>query len=191
LLSLEFILEHAPERNESMVEYATALAEAGEISEAVAACGRLLKDDPTNQRVIGLVNQMLHYERSEADSVLAVTAAGGRPSSKPVGRANLAKQSARPGCEPEETVQDLILKYKTLLQHGPNNHMALKKLGALYAEELDFDRALEYYWRALQAAHGKDAETERAIQEIDDLKASHDLEAPTAMVAGSIGKRGR
>jgi tetratricopeptide (TPR) repeat protein len=173
LLSLKFIFERAPEANELALEFAAALAATGEISKAIATCGRLLKEDPTNGPARHLMKRLAESARSSADAPHPHPAGNDdRPGAGGPNILGATKQELESQKEEEGNVPGVIFKYEALLKHGPNNHRVLQKLGALYARKSDFDRALEYYWRALQVAHGKDAESERALAEIAHLKSN-------------------
>lgn len=157
LLSLNFLCQHVPLETDMAVELATAFAETGEISQAVATCGKLLNENPGNKAVNRLLKELVEYAKTRPLPPPAAPAIGGL---KPL----------RTGPTGADALEAQISRLEALLQHGPNNHQILKRLGALYARKADYDRALEYYWRALQIAHGNDSESELAIQRLGELK---------------------
>jgi tetratricopeptide (TPR) repeat protein len=171
LLSLDFLFQHEPENEELAVELATALAETGDLSRAIATCGRLLKERPRNKAGGRLMRRLLELVKAGAGTRQTLASNGCKGIDRSANAIIKATGQQQGFPNPKaDTVQGQILELEALLRHGPNNHMVLKRLGALYATNSNFDRALEYYWRALHVAHGADAESERAIKEIGDLK---------------------
>jgi tetratricopeptide (TPR) repeat protein len=70
LLSLNFVFSHAPETPDVALEMVSALKQAGRATEALAICGRLLKDYPGNKRVVRTMGSLYSSERSRLASAL-------------------------------------------------------------------------------------------------------------------------
>lgn len=163
LLSVNFILKHGSENLGATLELAEALARTGKTAEAMAICGRLLKEHPGDRRVTRLFDRVYRsgFER--------------RAKALPAPKNSKRSSGARPTPGIRQALPDLdapgaIAKYEALLTHGPRNLKTLKVLARLYARKSDFSRALEYALRARQVAYRTDPELEKLIAEITPAK---------------------
>lgn len=139
-------LEELPENRRLELKLARTLMANGNLSDAAAIYGRLLKENPYDTRVLRGIRAQSKYHREHPELTTAHPNRAETPTLVPAG-------------DPEqiaESDEHLIARYEHLQSHCPKNIRVLMTLADAYARTNRFDEALNYYERTL-AIPGADA----------------------------------
>src|ERR1700733_5339724 len=169
VLSYETLVKHSPKDRNLAIEFAQALASAGDASKGEHNRGEqilidLLRERPND----GELNQAL--KNLSARKTLTQGGYGALESGEGSYRDILRNKEEAKSLEQEKRVvktEDiaarLIGEYESRLPKEPNNLKLLRDLAELYAQKKEFDRSLGYYERIRQTAMGSDPTLDQAI----------------------------
>lgn len=164
ILSFEVLHQYSPQDKRLGVQFATALADAGEVGRGERILVELVRAFPTDSEL----NQEL--KNLSARKTLGEGGYEALADGKGSYRDILKDKDQAVSLEQEQRVQKtedvaarLIGEYETRLQTEPDNLKLLRSLAELYAQKKQFDRALHYYERIKASDVGGDPSLDRAI----------------------------
>jgi tetratricopeptide (TPR) repeat protein len=169
VLSYETLAKHSPKDRNLAIDFAHALAAAGDASTGEHNRGEkilmdLLRENPND----GELNQAL--KNLSARKTLDEGGYGALEDGEGSYRDILKDKKVAVELEQEKRVQKtedvaarLIEEYESRLKTEPNNLKLLRQLAELYTQKSQFDRALEFYDRIKNSEMGGDASLAQAI----------------------------
>jgi predicted Zn-dependent protease len=169
VLSYETLAKHSPKDRDLAIDFAHALANAGDASKGEHNRGEkilmdLLRENPND----GELNQAL--KNLSARKTLNEGGYGALEDGEGSYRDILKDKKQAVELEQEKRVQKtedvaarLIEEYESRLKTEPNNLKLLRQLAELYTQKNQFDRALELYDRIKNSEMGGDASLAQAI----------------------------
>jgi len=176
LLSFEVLHRQAPRDKHLTIQFANALAAAGEISrgeQLLAEAARALPHD--NDLAQALKNLSARRTLDEGGYAALADGSGSyRDILKNEQEARALEQAQRVH-QTEDTAARLIAEYEERLRTEPNNLKLLRSLAELYTEKKEFDRALRYYQQIKASDLGHDPSLDRAIAETTRRRFDHEL----------------
>ncbi|MCS7089971.1 MAG: tetratricopeptide repeat protein [Verrucomicrobiota bacterium] len=176
LLSYDVLFAHDPRDRELAIQYARALADAGEISkgeQVLTALLRLCPNDPDLAQEL----KNLSARRTLAEGGYGALESGTSSFRDILRDAELAKvlEQEQRIQKTEDATDRLIRDYEVRIQKEPQNLRLLRSLAELYAQKKDFDRALACYERVKATEAGQDPSLDRAIAETILRRFDHQL----------------
>lgn len=176
VLSFEVLHQHSPKDKKLAVQYANALADAGEVSQAEQILLVLVRAYPSD----GELGQELKNisARKTLDEGGYEALADGKGSYRDIlkdeEQAKSLEQEAR-AHKTEDVAERLIREYEQRLPGEPKNVKLLRSLAELYTQKKDFDRALHYYDQIKASDLGADPSLDRAIADTTSRRFDHRL----------------
>ena len=179
LLSFEVLHQHAPQDKRLGIQFATALAEAGEVARGEQVLVELARAFPNDNELSQELKNLSARKTLDEGGYEAL--ADGKGSYRDI----LKDKEQAAALEQEQRIQKtedvaarLIGEYEARLPNEPNNLKLLRSLAELYTQKKDFDRALQYYdhIRATDVG-GSDPSLDRAIAETVARRFDHALAA--------------
>lgn len=176
ILSFEVLHQHSPQDKRLAIQFATALADAGEVSRGERILLELVRAHPTD----GELGQELKNlsARKTLDEGGYEALADGKGSYRDI----LKDKDQAVALEQEQRVQKtedvtarLIGEYEARLQTEPANLKLLRSLAELYTQKKQFDRALQYYDRIKASDVGGDPSLDRAIADTVARRFDHEV----------------
>jgi tetratricopeptide (TPR) repeat protein len=197
VLSYETLVKQSPKDRNLAIEFAEALAAAGDVSAGEHNRGEkilmdLLRENPND----GELNQALKNlsARKTLDQGGYNALEGGEGSYRDILRnkneAASLEQEKRV-VKTEDVTERLIGEYEARLQTEPDNLKLVRSLAELYAQKKQFDRALELYDRIKNSDMGNDASLSQAIANTVVKRFDHqiaELNLSGAEHAGEVAK---
>jgi tetratricopeptide (TPR) repeat protein len=176
-MSLEILHEHSPRDKKLAIEFAQALAEAGEVHRGEKILSDLARTAPGDVELAqALKNLSAKRTLGEGGYEKIATGEGSY-------RDILRNEQQAVALEQEQRVQKsedvaarLIQEYEQRLQSEPHNLKLVRSLAELYAEKKQFDRALSLFERLRASEVGKDPSLERAIAQTHVRRYEHQIE---------------
>lgn len=154
VLSLEAVVNDAPDDKHAVVQLATALAQAGNVNRAERLLSELCRAHPTDGELFKQLKNLSALKTMDESGYEKLGEGGGSY------RDILKNKEEAVSLEQEKRVEKtgdvatrLIGEYEARLLNEPNNLKLLRDLGDLYTQKNEFDRALGYYER-IKAAEG-------------------------------------
>jgi tetratricopeptide (TPR) repeat protein len=176
LLSYEVLFAHDPRDRDVAVQYAHALADAGQVAkgeQVLAALVHVYPGDPDLAQE--LKNLSARRTLTEAGYGALETGTGSyRDILRNAEEARVLEQEQKVQ-KSEDTTERLIREYETRLQAEPQNIRLLRSLAELYTQKHDYDRALACYERIKATEAGQDPSLDRAIADTIVRKFDHQL----------------
>jgi tetratricopeptide (TPR) repeat protein len=168
-LSYETLVKNSPKDRTLAIEFAQALALAGDISENENNRGEkllmdLLRDDPNDGELRTALKNLSARKTMDQGGYGALEKGEGsfRDILKNKSEAVSLEQQNRV-VKNEDVTGRLIGEYEARLQTEPNNLKLTRQLADLYRDKKDFDKALELYARIKTSEMGGDPALETAI----------------------------
>ena len=170
VLSYETLVKHSPKDRNLAIDFAHALADAGDASQGEHNRGEkilmdLLRENPND----GELNQALKNlsARKTLDEGGYGAIEGGEGSYRDILRNKeeaVTLEQEKRAVKTEDVTERLIGEYETRLQTEPENLKLVRQLAELYTQKRQFDRALEFYDRIKNSEMGGgDASLSQAI----------------------------
>ncbi|HTA94812.1 MAG TPA: hypothetical protein VK769_01680, partial [Verrucomicrobiae bacterium] len=169
VLSYETLVKHSPKDRNLAIDFAEALAAAGDVSEGEHNRGEkilmdLLRENPND----GELNQALKNlsARKTLDQGGYGALEGGEGSYRDILRnkeESVSLEQEKKAQKSEDVTARLIGEYETRLQTEPNNLKLVRSLAELYTQKKDFEKALNLYDRIKQSEMGNDPSLASAI----------------------------
>jgi tetratricopeptide (TPR) repeat protein len=164
VMSLDIIHQHSSKDKKLAIEFANALADAGEVKRAERVLIEFARSAPGDLELAQALKD-LSAKRTMGEGGYEKVAAGTgsyRDILKDEKGAVALEQEARVQ-KTEDTTERLIHEYETRLQTETNNMKLVRSLAELYTQKKQFDRALSLYERVKSSEMGNDPSLERAI----------------------------
>lgn len=169
VLSYETLVKHSPKDRNLAIDFAHALAAAGDVSEGENNRGEkilmdLLRDNPHD----GDLNKALKNlsARKTMDEGGYNALAGGEGSYRDIlkdKKEAASLEQEKRVVKSEDTTERLIGEYEARLHTEPDNLKLVRSLAELYTQKKQFARALEFYDRIKASAMGNDPSLDTAI----------------------------
>jgi tetratricopeptide (TPR) repeat protein len=169
VLSYETLAKNSPKDRTLAIEFAQALAAAGDISQGENNRGEkilmdLLRDNPHD----GDLNMALKNlsARKTMDEGGYGALEGGEGSYRDIlkdKKESASLEQEKRAVKTEDVTERLIGEYETRLETEPNNLKLVRSLAELYMQKKQFARALEYYDRIKTSGMGNDPSLDTAI----------------------------
>jgi tetratricopeptide (TPR) repeat protein len=169
VLSYETLAKNSPKDKNLAIEFAQALAAAGDVSAGENNRGEkilldLLRDNPNDGDLNTALKNLSARKTMKQGGYNALESGEGsfRDILKNKEEAASLEQQNRV-VRSEDTTERLINEYKTRMQTEPDNLKIVRSLAELYTQKGEFDRALELYDRIKNSEMGSDPSLETAI----------------------------
>ena len=169
VLSYETLVKSSPKDRNLAIEFAEALAAAGDVSENENNRGEkilmdLLRENPADGDLSKALKNLSARKTMDQGGYSALEKGGGsfRDILKNKTEANSLEQQNRV-VKTEDVTERLIGEYETRLQTEPENLKLVRSLAELYTQKKQFERSLELYDRIKKSAMGNDPSLETAI----------------------------
>lgn len=169
VLSYETLVKNSPKDRNLAIDFAHALAAAGDASEGENNRGEkilmdLLRDNPHDSDLSKALKNLSARKTMDEGGYSALESGEGsyRDILKDKKEATALEQEKRV-VKTEDTTERLIGEYETRLHTEPNNLKLVRSLAELYTQKKQFERALEYYERIKTSGMGNDPSLDTAI----------------------------
>ena len=169
VLSYETLVKHSPKDRNLAIDFANALAAAGDISEGENNRGEkilmdLLRDHPQDGDLNKALKNLSARKTMDQGGYGALEKGEGsyRDILRNKTEAASLEQEKRV-VKTEDSTERLIGEYETRLATEPDNLKLVRSLAELYTQKKQFARALEFYDRIKTAGMGNDPSLESAI----------------------------
>lgn len=169
VLSYETLVKHSPKDRNLGIDFAHALAAAGDLSEGENNRGEkilmdLLRDNPHDGDLNKALKNLSARKTMDEGGYGALESGEGsfRDILKDKKEAAALEQEKRV-VRTEDTTERLIGEYESRLNTEPNNLKLVRSLAELYTQKKQFARALEFYDRIKTAGMGNDPSLDTAI----------------------------
>jgi tetratricopeptide (TPR) repeat protein len=169
VLSYETLVKSSPKDRNLAIDFAHALAAAGDVSENENNRGEkilmdLLRENPADGDLNKALKNLSARKTMDQGGYSALEKGGGsfRDILKNKTEANSLEQQNRV-VKTEDVTERLIGEYETRLQTEPDNLKLVRSLAELYTQRKQFERALELYERIKKSGMGNDPSLETAI----------------------------
>ncbi|MFO1499596.1 MAG: tetratricopeptide repeat protein [Verrucomicrobiota bacterium] len=176
VLSLEIARKNAPNDKDVALRLGEALVRAGQVAKAEGVYRELERAHPNDQTILQALKNVVAKRTMVEGGYEALSTGEGsyRDILKDKAEATALEQEHRE-VKSGHVADRLIQEYEARLAKEPQNVKFLRSIAELYVQKNEFDRALEYYSRALQVSEG-DSALERTIQELTARKFDHAAE---------------
>jgi len=168
-LSYETLVKNSPKDRNLAIEFAQALAAAGDVTASENNRGEkilmdLLRDNPNDGDLNQALKNLSARKTMDQGGYGALEKGEGsfRDILKNKAEANSLEQQNRV-VKTEDTTERLIGEYETRLHTEPNNLKLVRSLAELYTQKKEFEKALELYARIKNSEMGNDPSLETAI----------------------------
>jgi tetratricopeptide (TPR) repeat protein len=169
VLSYETLAKNSPKDRNLAIEFAQALAAAGDVSEGENNRGEkilmdLLRDNPSDGELNTALKNLSARKTMDQGGYSALEKGEGsfRDILKNKAEAVSLEQQNRV-VKNEDVTENLIAEYEARLRTEPNNLKLTRQLADLYRDKKDFDKALELLARVKNSEMGNDPSLETAI----------------------------
>lgn len=184
VLSLEIVFKASPRDRGLAMKLAAALGTAGQVERAEEILTDLQQSDPGNNEISQALKNLSVHRTMEEGGYNALSEGSGsyRDILKDKEQSKALEQEKRE-VKTEDVAANLIQEYEARLAQEPKNLRLLRSLAELHAQKNDFDGALAYYQRILDAGLGSDSTIDKNIAEtqlkkFDFLESQLDPNAP-------------
>jgi tetratricopeptide (TPR) repeat protein len=171
VLSYETLVKHSPKDRDLAIDFARALATAGDVSAGENNRGErilldLLRENPNDGELSQALKDLSARKTLDQGGYNALEGGGGsyRDILKNKTEAASLEQEKRI-VQTEDTAVRLIGEYEARLQNEPDNLKLVRSLAELYTQKNQFDQALALFDRVKNSPMGNDPSLERAMAE--------------------------
>jgi tetratricopeptide (TPR) repeat protein len=181
VLSYESLVKHSPKDRELAIDFAHALAAAGDVSENENNRGEkilmdLLRENPNDGDLNKALKNLSARKTMDQGGYGALEGGEGsfRDILKNKAEANSLEQQNRV-VKTEDVTERLIGEYEARLHTEPENLKLVRQLAELYTQKKQFERALEFYDRIKNSGMGNDPSLETAIANTKVRRFEHQI----------------
>jgi len=176
VLSLEILTQHSPKDRSLAVQFANALADAGEISRAEKNLTDIYRAYPGDNELAQALKNLSARKTMREGGYEALADGQGsyRDILKDKEEAVSLEQEQRV-VKTEDVAERLIAEYEVRLQTEPHNLKLVRSLAELYTQKKRFDEALASYNRIKTSEAGTDSSLDRVIADTVGRKFDHAL----------------
>ncbi len=170
----EILLKASPRDYDLSMAYGEALAAAGQVSKAEFVYQELQRAHPTRPEIAVALKDLAAKRTLKEGGYDALAGGTGsyRDILKDKNEAVRLEQENRV-VKNEDDASRLIRQYEARLAAEPRNFKLLRTIAELYAQQKEFDKALEYYERIRSSEAGADPSLEKAIFDTTLRKFDH------------------
>ena len=178
VMSLDVLVKNSPKDKTLAIEFATQLADTGDVRRGERILQDLLRASP-NDGDLGQALKDLSARRTLGEGGYEIIAGGegsyrdilkNEPEAKSLEQENRVHKS-------EDVAERLIAEYETRLHTEPDNLKLLRQLAELYTQKKQFDRAQTLYDRVKASEMGNDPSLDRAIADTKVRQFDHQIES--------------
>ncbi len=176
-LSLEVLHKNSPKDKAVAIQYATALADAGESGrgeQVLVEFARNVSSDGEVQQALKDLSARKTLKQGGYDAL-----SSGQGSYRDIlkdSKESVSIEQEQRVQKSEDVTEKLIGEYEARLKKEPDNLKLVRSLAEFYTQKKQFDRALEYYERVKNSDMGNDPSLERGIAEMHVRRFDHQLE---------------
>ena len=171
VLSYEPLVKHSPKDRDLAVDFARALAAAGDVSAGENNRGEkilmdLLRENPNDGELHQALKDLSARKTLDQGGYSALE--GGKGSYRDILKNKteaVSLEQEKRIVKTEDTAERLIGEYETRLETEPNNLKLVRSLAELYTQKKKFEPALALYDRIKNSEMGNDPSLERAVAE--------------------------
>jgi tetratricopeptide (TPR) repeat protein len=171
VLSYETLVKHSPKDRNLAIDFARALASAGDVSAGENNRGEkilmdLLRETPNDGELHQALKNLSAHKTLDQGGYNALE--GGKGSYRDILKNKteaVSLEQEKRIVKTEDTTERLIGEYETRLQTEPNNLKLVRSLAELYTQKKKFEPALALYDRIKNSEMGGDPSLERAMAE--------------------------
>jgi tetratricopeptide (TPR) repeat protein len=181
VLSYETLVKHSPKDRNLAIDFAHALAAAGDVSENENNRGEkilmdLLRENPNDGDLNKALKNLSARKTMDQGGYGALEGGEGsfRDILKNKAEANSLEQQNRV-VKTEDVTERLIGEYEARLRTEPENLKLVRQLAELYTQKKQFERALEFYDRIKNSGMGNDPSLETAIASTKVRRFDHQI----------------
>ena len=176
VLSLEIMSRNSPKDINVAIEFATALANAGDSVRGEQVLTELSRSNPNHPELSQALKNLSARKTMDKGGYDALADGKGsyRDVLKNEAEAISLEQENRQ-VKTEDTAQRLIEEKELRLKTDPKNLKLMQDLAELYTQKQQFDKALGYYERIKALNTGADASLDRGIAETTVRRFEHDI----------------
>lgn len=176
VMSLEVLFCNSPKDKDTAMQYASALAETGDVDRGEQILAELHRIFPGDNDLAQALKNISARKTLDEGGYEALSDGTGsyRDILKNEKEAVSLEQQNRME-KTEDVAERLIREYEARLHSEPNNLKLLRSLAELYTQKKQFDQALSYYERIKASDLGQDASLDRAIAETRGRKFDQEL----------------
>jgi tetratricopeptide (TPR) repeat protein len=189
ILSLEIATKNSPKDEDIKKNLARAYSAAGEGDKAEAIFAELMRLHPGDLRLDQELKDISAKKTLTEGGYEALSDGTGsyRDILKDKDQAVAMEQESRQ-VKTEDLAKKEIAKYEQQLAKEPNNLKLLRNVAELYAQQNDFDKALEAYQRIVTQEGNTDASLQKVIAETTVKKLNHAIAQLDPKAPGSAEK---
>jgi tetratricopeptide (TPR) repeat protein len=160
----EILLKASPRDYDLSMAYGEALAAAGQVSKAEFVYQELQRSHPTRPDIAVALKDLAAKRTLKEGGYDALASGTGsyRDILKDKNESVRLEQESRV-VKNEDDASRLLRQYEARIAAEPRNFKLLRTIAELYAQQKDFDKALEYYERIRNSEAGADPSLEKAI----------------------------
>jgi len=176
VLSLEILAANSPNDRDTVIRFANALADTGEVVRAEKLLAELSAEFPADNDISLALKNISARKTMEKGGYDAL--ADGKGSYRDIlkdEKEAVALEQQNRQVKTEDTAERLIHEYEARLKTDPGNLKHLRDLAELYTQKKQYDRALEYYEKIRSSQGGADSSLDRSIAETTSRKFDHEL----------------
>jgi tetratricopeptide (TPR) repeat protein len=178
ILSLDFLAKNSPKDKLLTIQFATALADAGEVNRAEKVLMDIARFMPNDAEISQALKDFSARKTLNQGGYEAL--ADGKGSYRDVLRNEkeaVSLEQEKRVQKTEDVTEQLMAQYETQLKAAPGNVKLLRSLAELHAQKKQFDRALEYYAQVKASEAGaSDPTLDSAIAGIKVKQYEHQLQ---------------
>jgi predicted Zn-dependent protease len=166
VLSLEIVTKNAPKDDDAQKDLARAYSAAGQGEKAEMVMAELMRQHPNDLRLLEELKDISARKTLAEGGYEALSGGTGsyRDILKDKDRAVAMEQEGRQ-VKTDDVAQRQVAKLEAELALEPNDLKKLRSVAELYAQQKDFDRALETYNRIVEKEGAADSSLQKAIAE--------------------------
>jgi tetratricopeptide (TPR) repeat protein len=189
ILSLEIAVKHSPKDEDIKKNLARAYSAAGEGDKAEAIFAELMRLHPGDLRLDQELKDISAKKTLSEGGYEALSDGTGsyRDILKDKDKAVAMEQEGRQ-VKTEDLTKKEIAKYEEQLAREPNNLKLLRNVAELYAQQNEFDKALETYQRIVAQEGNTDASLQKVISETTIKRFNHAIEQLDPKAPGAAEK---
>jgi tetratricopeptide (TPR) repeat protein len=190
LLSFEIVFKNAPDR-ETALKLGQALVEAGQSERAESILSELARAFPGDIAIQQALKDA-SAKRTLSQGYESLEGGGGsyRDILKDKDEAIALEQEKRE-IKTDDVTERLLAEYEARLAKEPKNHRLLRAAAELLTQTKQFDRALAYYQRIIEAEGVAEPSLERAVTQTTLRRYDHQLEQLDPVAADYSEARAR
>jgi tetratricopeptide (TPR) repeat protein len=193
-LSYETLAKNSPKDRDLAIEFAQALAAAGDVSAGEHNRGEkilmdLLRDNPNDGDLNQALKNLSARKTLDQGGYGALEDGGGsyRDILKDKKEAASLEQEKR-AVKTEDVTERLIGEYEARLHTEPDNLKLVRSLAELYTQKKQFERALEFYDRIKSSGMGNDPSLDTAIANTMVRRFDHQIAGLNPFAADHAGQ---